>query len=81
MKVKVLYFASFREAAGVSSEIIELDEKATIETLRQILSSQHPKLNELWSFAIFTVNRKYMTLEVKLNEGDEVGILPPISGG
>lgn len=81
MQIKVLYFASFREAVGVSSEILEVKEGSSLQALVEQLLSKHPKLKELWAFSIVTINKKYVNDETTLKNGDEIGILPPISGG
>jgi molybdopterin synthase sulfur carrier subunit len=81
MKIKVLYFSSFREAAGVGNEILELDEGTSIDILIDQLNELHPKLSDRWNFAIFSVNKKYVESNQILHDGDELGIFPPISGG
>jgi molybdopterin converting factor subunit 1 len=81
MKVKVLYFASIREAAEVSEEIIELQASAQLSTLKDLLTDLHPSLREYWESIILSVNKKYINSDIELKDGDEVAILPPISGG
>jgi molybdopterin converting factor subunit 1 len=81
MQIKVLYFASFREVVGNAKESFELKDGSTLKTFIEQLLSNHPKLKELWAFAIVTVNKKYVKDETTLKDGDEIGILPPISGG
>jgi molybdopterin synthase sulfur carrier subunit len=81
MKVKVLYFALYRELAGLSEEIIELDDGSTTESMRILIKNNHPDLMDQWPMAIISVNKEYSKNEVTLNDGDEVAIFPPISGG
>ncbi len=81
MIVKVLYFASFREVAGVSKEAYELEEGSTLESLQNIILTKHPELKAQWDLAIVSVNRKYCRSNTILTDGAEVGVLPPISGG
>lgn len=81
MKVTVRYFASIREAAGVPEESVELVDGATLSTLKELLLTHHPELEKHWELAIISVNKTYTKLDIILKDGDEVGILPPISGG
>jgi molybdopterin synthase sulfur carrier subunit len=83
MRVKLLYFASIRETVGTSEEIIEVGKDTSIVNLKNILQSKYPKLNEHWNTTIISINKKYSNLDSgqKLNDGDEIAIFPPISGG
>ena len=81
MKVTIRYFASIREAVGVPEESVELEDSASLEVLKGCLNQRHPKIKNYWDFAILSVNRTYAKSDIILKEGDEVGILPPISGG
>ena len=81
VKIKVLYFALFREETGISEEIIELQEGAKLQLLEDHLTRLHPSLANLQFSAIYSVNRKYVKTDLILKEGDEVALFPPISGG
>ena len=81
MKIRILYFASIREIVGIPNETIELDEDPSIDTLKQLLLSQYPALDEHWKTAIISVNKTYSNHNQKLKDGDEVAVFPPISGG
>jgi molybdopterin synthase sulfur carrier subunit len=81
LKIKVLYFALFREETGISEEIIELPEGAKLQLLEDHLTHLHPSLANLQASAIYSVNRKYVKPDLILKECDEVALFPPISGG
>ena len=81
MKVQILYFASFRELSGTTSEKIELEAGASVNDLKVQILKKYPMLADQWPYAITTVNRKYVKPEHILVDGDEFGIMPPISGG
>jgi len=81
LKIKVLYFALFREETGISEEIIEFQKGAKLQLLEDHLIRLHPSLANLQSSAIYSVNRKYVESKIILKEGDEVALFPPISGG
>lgn len=91
LTVKVLFFASAREAAGnVSSIDCDLgdDQSGPMDTsiLRQVLASKYPKLAPLVTdeeSLTLAVNEEYVPAGevVPLTDGDTVALIPPISGG
>ncbi len=88
IKIRVLLFASAREAAGDTSEIIvELSEQeATTKELRQKLSELYPRLAAMVQDEenlTLALNEEYVTSfqVVRLKEGDTIALIPPISGG
>ena len=81
MKVRVKFFASYREIAGRPEEMLNLREGTTVSALLDSLREKYPKLGSLSDNIIVSVNKKYAREEVALKEGDEVALLPPVSGG
>jgi molybdopterin converting factor subunit 1 len=79
MRIKVLFFASFREIVGTNSMELELADGATTANVFATICEKYPLLQQ-GSVAI-AVNKSYITDTVKLKDGDEVALLPPISGG
>ena len=81
MKVRVRLFASAREAVGQGEVEAELGEGATVAQLLERLGATYPRLTPLAPSLLVAVNREYRGRDVSLREGDEVGIIPPVSGG
>ncbi len=81
MRVKIRFFAAYREIAGRSEDQIQLGEGATVGDAMKILRSRYPRLAFLTDPIATSVNRNYSTEDTVLKEGDEVAILPPVSGG
>lgn len=81
MKVSVLFFASAREAAGISSAIYEISDGSTTLDLANQLMNTYPKLKFEEDQISLAVNKKYCRSPIDLNDGDEIALLPPISGG
>ena len=79
--VNVLYFAGAKEATGVRMESIELPENASVKELLSNLSMMHPKIRDMLNIIQISVNYEVVDKGTVLHEGDEVAILPPISGG
>lgn len=80
MKVSVLFFALFRERAGTSRAEIELPDRATPMELMTLLRNEYSLLPVLDSVLI-AVNSEYVDSDAPLHDGDEVAIIPPVSGG
>jgi len=77
----VLYFASFREAAGRDEEARDLPEGARVRDLWSSLAGSVPLFARFPSMPPAAVNRSYAAAETKLADGDEVAFLPPVAGG
>lgn len=80
MKITVKFFALGRELVGNKGLKIELGENGSVQSLIELLKSEHPKLKELRSFLV-AVNMEYADMQQPLKDGDEVAIIPPVSGG
>lgn len=81
MRGTVKFFASLREAAGRSEMDWDLEEGATVETLVTHLHESIPGFEEWTDRVWIAVNKSYTTVDTSLQEGDEVAMFPPVSGG
>ena len=80
MRVLVRLFASYREAAGVGHVVIELPDGATVkDAIREVLS-EHPLVAE-GRQVVIARNHEYVEPDAPLADGDEVALIPPLSGG
>jgi len=79
MRVQVKFFAIFREMIGVKTEAKEIAEGTTIEQLWKEYTARSPRANNVR--AAYAVNQKLVKPDHILHDGDEVGFLPPVSGG
>jgi molybdopterin converting factor subunit 1 len=81
MQVTVLFFGVLKEMLASESHQLELPTGATVES---VLSHYHdllPQPARLWASLAIAVNRDYAPRSQPLQEGDEVALLPPVSGG
>lgn len=81
LRVRVLYFASAREIASKSSEGMDLPAGSSLRDLARDLISRHPRLKKLERSIKFSINFDVAEPDAVLEDGDEVGVLPPVAGG
>jgi molybdopterin converting factor small subunit len=74
-------FAALRERAGRSElRLSGLAEGLTVEDLKRALERAHPELGSLAHVAV-VVGTSYARAGHKIGPGDELALLPPVSGG
>jgi MoaE-MoaD fusion protein len=76
MRVTVRLFAGLREHAGTGRRELELSDRARVGDVWPAL-----ELGEEPAGLVFAVNRAYVERDRSLAEGDEVALIPPVSGG
>jgi molybdopterin synthase sulfur carrier subunit len=81
MRIKLKLFAFFRQAFGASDLQYEIRTGATAQDLLDDIMSKHPTLEKSRNHVVITINKHAVHLDAPLHEGDEVAILPPVSGG
>jgi MoaE-MoaD fusion protein len=81
MKIRIKLFASTREIVGKRELEVELPEGATVSVLLSELAIQFPALRGLADSVKVAVNHEYAEGERRLAEGDELALIPPVSGG
>ena len=79
--VRLLYFASVREATSKSEDSIDIPLDTTCTQLLALLSTSYPLLLSLLADVSTAVNEKYVESTTILHHRDTVAIMPPISGG
>jgi MoaE-MoaD fusion protein len=79
MQVRVLFFGVLKDLLSSSGESVTLPEGATVAELTERLrnGAAHP----VWGALAVAVNREYAARSAVLRDGDEVALLPPVSGG
>lgn len=84
LEFKVLYFASYKEQAGIRKETIKIpsgEEFATLGRLIKAVCDMHPSILTSPEKIVAAVNEEYREHGHLLREGDVVALIPPVSGG
>jgi len=77
--ITVIYFAIFREKAGMSEEVILTEVNSTSELFEE-LKDRH-KLNEPLGHCKVAINDDLADWESEISDGDTVLLFPPVAGG
>jgi len=80
VRVQVRLFASYREAAGQGRIELDLPPGSTVRDAIAEIASRHPLITE-GRKVVIAKNRDYVTADEPLADGDEVALIPPVSGG
>jgi len=84
MKVQVLYFASAKEALeGLTGESYEASNLSELMSLIRKRHATRTNFQDILKTSMIALNDEYVyeMASVGLKEGDEVAVIPPISGG
>ena len=80
MKLNVLLFGITRDIVGQSKLVHEIPEGAKVPQLVDSLKERYPAFQDLNSMMV-AVNNEYGQPDQSLHEGDEIALIPPVSGG
>lgn len=81
MRVRVLPFGVSRDWLGATELTVELPDGACVADLLELVTAHVAGRGDVLRGIAVSVNAEYATAGQVLQEGDEVGILPPVSGG
>jgi len=81
MRVRVLYFGALKDLFGRGEELLELADGTSVGEM--VMKYRDRGLGEtgIWQSIAVAVNQEYARGEDVLRDGDEVALLPPVSGG
>jgi MoaE-MoaD fusion protein len=81
MKIGVLFFGVLKDVVGRSGETVDLPEGARVREVLFYYAREAPRFEAMVPSLAISVNQEYSGADRALREGDEVGLLPPVSGG
>jgi molybdopterin synthase sulfur carrier subunit len=77
MAIRILYFASLREALGKGEDSLECSDRLNLrEIWTQVGATVRPHEQVLCA-----LNQEYADWETTVRDGDEVAFFPPVTGG
>jgi len=81
IQVKVKLFAVYQEVFGTSDLDLELLPETTVGEILQSLIDRQPQIEKWREVTRFGVNLQFVESDTVLKDGDEVVLIPPVSGG
>jgi molybdopterin converting factor subunit 1 len=81
MRVTIKLFAILRDRAGVSELVLDVPSESTVSAVTEQLAQRFPKIGEFLPRVAYAVNREYAPASTVLEDGDELALIPPVSGG
>jgi molybdopterin converting factor small subunit len=81
MKIDVLFFGVMKDVMGQSGETVDLTEGSRVRDVLSHYARGSPHFKAMLPSLAVSVNREYAELDCALHDGDEVALLPPVSGG
>jgi len=80
-RAKVLLFARLSQLAGVRETEVEVGEGLTAGDVYRALAERFPAIAGLQGSLLYAVNAEYVAPEAPVRPGDEIALIPPVSGG
>ncbi len=77
----VRLFAQLAELAGTREAEVELGEGLTATGVFDVLVLRYPALSDFETVVRFAVNSEYVPASHPVRDGDELALIPPVSGG
>ena len=79
--IEVLLFGAAADRAGTRKVRLEVEENSTLAEIWPLLTDRYPGLCPMRDTLAFAVNGEYARMDGRVGPGDEVAVLPPVSGG
>ncbi len=81
MNIKLLFLGPARDFAHTDMATLTLDPGATVAQVREAVAEGYPGLTPALPTIRFALNETFVGEDAALAEGDEVALIPPVSGG
>lgn len=79
--IKLLFFATIRDRAGMKSLELDIPTDLTIIQLKEKIGVDYPNLKESMKSVLITIDREYAFDEAVIPLNAEIALFPPVSGG
>lgn len=81
MRIKVLFFGMLKDVVGRAEEELEVGPGARLQSVFTHYAERFPRLREMEGSVVLARNQQFSPASTPVAEGDEVALLPPVSGG
>ena len=80
-RVRVLFFGAAADRVRTREAEFAVGDGSDLAELWQLLTDRYPELSPMGNNLAFAVNQEYARMDAPVSPGDEVAVLPPVSGG
>lgn len=77
----MLFFGRVRELAGITEEVLEIPEGATLADVFERYAARFPQLAGFRTSLVASRNQEFASWDTRLSAEDDIAFLPPVSGG
>jgi molybdopterin synthase catalytic subunit len=81
MRVKVLFFGQLKDIVGRAEEVLEIPEQARLAAVFEHYSRAFPRIRDMAGSIVLARNLEFADSSAAVADGDEIALLPPVSGG
>ncbi|MGH9647303.1 MAG: molybdenum cofactor biosynthesis protein MoaE [Bryobacteraceae bacterium] len=81
MRIRVLFFGVLRDIVGLREDSVEIPDGSHLGSVFEHYAGKCPRLREMSASLVLALNQSFSEPGAPLSEGDEVALLPPVSGG
>lgn len=81
MRIRILFFASYRDLLGIGDLTMALSNGATVADMVAELRGRGDPFHRLPASPVVAVNEEYAADDRVLRDGDLVAFIPPVAGG
>jgi molybdopterin synthase catalytic subunit len=81
VRIRVLFFGVIRDVVGLREDSLDLPDGGSLGSVFEHYAARFPRLREMAASTVLVLNQQFSSPAAPVAEGDEVALLPPVSGG
>lgn len=81
MKITCLIFGKYAEAVGTGNLVLELEDNSDVRGALEKIRNTLPNGERIPQATMVAVNQAHALSTQRLQDGDELALLPPLAGG
>ena len=81
MEIRIFFLGPARDFSGVGTATLGVSDGTTAASVRAVIAAKFPRISAALPTMRIAVNQSFVSDEYKLQLGDEVALIPPVSGG
>ena len=81
MSIRVLFFASLADIAGMREATVDAAGVTDVESVFSLFAGKFPPLEKYRTSVLFALNTEFARPGTPVHDGDELAFFPPVSGG